>query len=279
MTPIKSIERSRGYRPEGTCPKDRALVVVQDQRCLVLDHIGPSLDYLEDLGTLDTSLDKDLTTLVQGVYIWMGKLFQTSKGPEELRGQWRMASKDEWIRHLDGKSPWESRLWIYPETDADADDPEDSFDEEGSPMDATKNYTAVSQPQNPIEVIKSSVSPPKQPVFRLINWKKSPQIEEELVKKGWSDGQTIDVDAKVISQLALKYDLLISTEGDTTLIYLDKKEGHFKKCLTPRVYKAKVETDPLDPSNATPKKPSKRASTKVNASGQACSMTDPQRLE
>ena len=238
MNSIQSVERSRVgvYKPEGTCPKDRALVVVQDQRCLVLDHIGPALDYLEDLGTLDTSLDKDLSTLVQGVYIWRGKLIKSSTG-EELRGQWRMATKEEWICHINGDFPWDPNLWLA-SSNAIADEPNDLLDEV-NPMDDTPSYS-VPIPQKPVEIIKASLTPTKQPIFRIINWRKSTSIDKDLSKEGLMDGQIIDVDAKTIAQLALKYDLLICSQGDDTLIYLDKKEGHFRKSLTPRTYKPKV---------------------------------------
>lgn len=107
-----------GYKP--LCPEDRALVVVHEHACLVLDHIGVELDRLEGegiLGEFDEILEDD-PPVASGVYIWQGCVNWTTPTPPSfddsecmLVGSFRLATYEEWDAHLRGEHPWDPSEW------------------------------------------------------------------------------------------------------------------------------------------------------------------------
>ena len=102
------------------CPDDRALLIVHEDRCSVLDHIGPALDYIDDQGMFSDYFDPVCEGIASGVYIWEGKMaggydYRTHETDEYLEGKFRLATKEEWHAHLDNEYPWDRSLWIESE--------------------------------------------------------------------------------------------------------------------------------------------------------------------
>lgn len=95
------------------CPKDLALVAVYENKGLVLQFIGDSLDYLWEECRLDYEFD--LCELPNGIYIWEGTLHvvQDYYGDydEFLKGDFRLATKEEWVAHTKEEYPWDTSLW------------------------------------------------------------------------------------------------------------------------------------------------------------------------
>lgn len=95
------------------CPDDMALVVVHEGRALVLDHIGPGFSYISDAGMMDDYLDPCCEGVASGVYVWKGRLVSDNhEDPDTyLDGDFRLATKEEWGKHLAGKDIWDPTLW------------------------------------------------------------------------------------------------------------------------------------------------------------------------
>ena len=95
------------------CPEDMALVVVHEGRALVLDHIGSGLSYITDAGMMDDYLDPCCKGVASGVYVWKGRLLSVNHDDPDtyLDGDFRLATKEEWNKHLAGKDIWDPTLW------------------------------------------------------------------------------------------------------------------------------------------------------------------------
>lgn len=100
-------------------PPDRALLVSDGTRCVVLNHVGPALDYwLDELGLGDD----EWAGLAAGVWIWEGSIKVYGGGmfedrDEELDGTERLLTDEEWEHFRDeGTAPWDTDDWIavYP---------------------------------------------------------------------------------------------------------------------------------------------------------------------
>jgi hypothetical protein len=81
----------------------------------LLDDVGdPLSDYLRDVAK----------TMVDGVYVWEGDLrdvgcYDDYTGGYEadfyLEGDFRLATKEEWIDYVNGEHTWDLSLWISDE--------------------------------------------------------------------------------------------------------------------------------------------------------------------
>jgi hypothetical protein len=110
---------------KNNCPLDRALIVIYEGQCLVLDYIGSSLEYLENQyghEYMQNEIAEDCN-IEPGVYIWEGTIkrdppdYYGEPGDEYLDGTFRFATKQEWEDHIKDMYPWDPDLWIENERD------------------------------------------------------------------------------------------------------------------------------------------------------------------
>lgn len=96
-------------------PKDRILCVVNYGKPLVLDCIGPAVEYFQQEGFLDDTLENDLEPDANGVLIWEGSIecvrYLEGDFDEYLKGTTRSSTKEEWEAHLNGEYPWDPNEW------------------------------------------------------------------------------------------------------------------------------------------------------------------------
>lgn len=98
-----------------------ALVVVYHKMVLVLEYIGPGLEYLKDDGFLEEHLKEAITDEVDGVYLWKGILETRSSWDyyngdgdceEWLEGTFTKVTEEEWKLNLEGEYLWDPTLWL-----------------------------------------------------------------------------------------------------------------------------------------------------------------------
>lgn len=124
-------ESIRNFQPLPSCqndlhivykknrPLDRVLCVVQNGKVLVLDYIGPGVEYLanEDLLAQELSWDPNEPNREDdGVFIWEGSMntirYYYGDYDIELEGEFRLATEQEWQAHLNDEYVWDRSLWI-----------------------------------------------------------------------------------------------------------------------------------------------------------------------
>jgi len=106
-------------------PKDRALLMVQDEVVCILDYIGPGLEFLRTESPrnfvdefIDVNEGVDLCLLEGGVYIWEGQYvtdkLDTYYGYEYdyyLEGTVRKATKEELKYYQTEECAWDPDEW------------------------------------------------------------------------------------------------------------------------------------------------------------------------
>jgi hypothetical protein len=97
------------------CPLSKALLIIHEGLCDVLQFIGSDLDYLQDHCGLREEFQLICDEEKSGVYIWEGSLCTSQdyfgEYDEWLDGSFRPATKEEWKAHLDDEYPWDVSLW------------------------------------------------------------------------------------------------------------------------------------------------------------------------
>lgn len=89
-----------------------------------LCHIGQDLEWVDDSGEdLSEYLGGTESDLPNGVYIWEGVVV-THGGYDcegiydydlELDGEFRLATREEWLDHVNEEYPWDPNLWFSDE--------------------------------------------------------------------------------------------------------------------------------------------------------------------
>ncbi len=100
------------------CPPDRGLLISDGTQGLLVDYIGPALEYWQS----EVGDTESWDGYPAGVWIWEGTLqtWQSYEGEYDcdLEGEHRALTNDEWSDFkLDGQAgPWDSDDWIskYP---------------------------------------------------------------------------------------------------------------------------------------------------------------------
>jgi len=106
------------YKCEKNLPPEKALVVILFGKPLILNHIGPGLDFLEADGYLQNHFDEEVEYQKprNGLYIWSGRVVErlTCRGGVEywIEGSFKRASKLHWAEHLEGEPPWDESLYF-----------------------------------------------------------------------------------------------------------------------------------------------------------------------
>ena len=98
-------------------PPDCVMYVAMYGKCIVLDYIGPFVDYLAREGPLSDQLEQDVICDEDvGVYIWSGgcETIRHFGGDYDVRmdGESRLATKEEWELHTRDEYPWDRSLWM-----------------------------------------------------------------------------------------------------------------------------------------------------------------------
>ena len=102
-------------------PPLRAMISVHCGVMQDLDHIGDVFEWLIDESgePLSEYLEAEVLKLENGVYIWEGTLggssYQDYFGEYDddywLKGEFRLATKEEWQDYVSGDHPWDVSLW------------------------------------------------------------------------------------------------------------------------------------------------------------------------
>lgn len=98
---------------------NKALLIIHEGFCDVLQYMGSDLDYLQEHCALKEEFQTFCFGEKAGVYIWDGRIC-TNKNyfmehEEWLEGSLRPATKEEWKAHLDDEYPWDINLWCKTE--------------------------------------------------------------------------------------------------------------------------------------------------------------------
>lgn len=99
-------------------PPDCVMYIVMYGKCIILDYIGPAVDYFsrESITSLAEMIDAYVINDGDfGAYIWSGH-FKTIKYDAgdcdvEMVGNTRLATKEEWYAHINDEFPWDRSLW------------------------------------------------------------------------------------------------------------------------------------------------------------------------
>jgi hypothetical protein len=114
----------RKYREDA--PNPRALVAIYHGVLQDLIHVGEAFDWLLDESgdSLSEYLMDESSTMTDGVYVWEGEVkddgcYDNYSGGYEadyyLDGNFRLATKEEWLDYVNGEHPWDPTLWISDE--------------------------------------------------------------------------------------------------------------------------------------------------------------------
>lgn len=106
---VTDTPKSTKYR--ASCPPDQALLVVYAEVCEVLLWIGPNLASRKE-GTLAKVFALDALVLPNGVYVWENATSNNDCGSFQLNGEFRSATKEEWLKYVNGKDFWDKSLWL-----------------------------------------------------------------------------------------------------------------------------------------------------------------------
>jgi hypothetical protein len=98
-------------------PLDCVMYVAMYGKCMVLDYIGPFVDYLAHESSLEDQIEQDVICENDvGVYIWSGcgEQIQYFAGDYDVQmnGDYRLATKEEWEHHVNDEYPWDRSLWM-----------------------------------------------------------------------------------------------------------------------------------------------------------------------
>lgn len=95
-------------------PKCRALVASDGEHAILLDWIGPDLDYLNHVDSGTFHHDEWAGTKI-GIWIWEGRLRSSrdywDEHDEWLEGDFRKLTRDEWADYCVNDCPWDPADW------------------------------------------------------------------------------------------------------------------------------------------------------------------------